>query len=73
MTAIVRSCPSADLHTPAPTGYVAWHEWAEAMSRTHRQRLCSECRGRVIWEPTMTTCALPPTELACIAVRGLVI
>lgn len=23
-----------------PTGYVAWHEWAERMGRTHEQQRC---------------------------------
>jgi hypothetical protein len=66
-------CPRADLHTPAPFGYLAWHEWAEVMSRTHRQRPCPGCDRVSIWEPTMPTCALPPVERACAAVQGLVI
>lgn len=66
-------CLRADLHTPAPTGYLAWHEWAEGMSRTHRQRPCPGCRSLAVWEPTMPTCALPPVEWACVAIRGLVI
>lgn len=67
------SCAQSDLHTPAPAGYIAWQEWAEAMSRTHQQRPCPGCGQRAIWEPTMPTCALPPRETACIAVRGLVL
>lgn len=66
-------CPRADLHTPAPSGYVAWGEWAEAMSRTHRQRACPGCRLLSIWVPTMPTCALPPVERGCVAVRGLTV
>jgi hypothetical protein len=68
-----RPCPRADLHTPAPEGYLAWHEWAEAMSHAHRQRACPGCRLASIWVPTMPTCALPPYERACVAVRGLVV
>ena len=66
-------CPRADLHTPAPTGYLAWHEWAEGMSGTYEQQACPGCRRLFIWEPTMPTCALPPTERACVAVRGMIL
>lgn len=66
-------CPRADLHTPAPFGYLAWHEWAEAMSHTHEQHPCAGCDLLFIWVPTMPTCALPPAERACVAVRRLVV
>jgi len=69
----LRPCPRADLHTPEPAGYLAWHQWAEAMSRTHEQSPCPGCGAVSIWEPTMPTCALPPVERACVAVRGLTI
>lgn len=36
-------------HTPCPTGYVAWHEWAEKMSKTHHQERCSNCGLWAIW------------------------
>ena len=42
-------CPNIGLHTPAPLGYGAWHDWAERMSRTHRQRRCAGCGLFQIW------------------------
>jgi len=38
-------------HTAAPATYLAWHVWAEKMSKTHRQRRCKGCGLYVIWEP----------------------
>lgn len=38
-------------HTYGPTGYLAWHEWAEKMSKTHRQLRCSGCGLWMIWIP----------------------
>ncbi len=26
-----------------PSGYLAWHAWAEQKAKTHRQRQCPEC------------------------------
>jgi hypothetical protein len=37
-------------HTPAPRGYLQWHEWAEKMGKTHRQRQCAGCGLFAIWE-----------------------
>ena len=37
-------------HTPCPSGYVAWHEWAEKKSRTHEQHRCPVCDGWAIWK-----------------------
>lgn len=45
------TCSQAHLHTPAPTGYIQWHEWAEGKSKTHRQRKCPGCGLYRIWEP----------------------
>ena len=39
-------CPNNAQHTPSPRGYVAWHEWAERMRRTHR---VTRCRGCGLW------------------------
>ena len=54
MTAIrdlqtVGVCPNSANHTPAPRGYLAWHEWAERMSQTHEQRRCEVCGLWVVW------------------------
>lgn len=38
-------------HTPAPAGYLAWHEWAEKKSRTHQQGRCPGCGLFLIWQP----------------------
>jgi len=38
-------------HTDCPSGYVAWHAWAEQMSKTHYQRRCKGCGLYAIWEP----------------------
>lgn len=45
------SCPQVDQHTPAPDGYIAWHEWAEEMTKTHRSTRCPGCRLYKIWIP----------------------
>jgi hypothetical protein len=26
-----------------PSGYLAWHEWAEKKAKTHEQRQCPKC------------------------------
>lgn len=38
-------------HTPEPTGYVAWHVWAEEMAKTHKQSRCPGCGLWAIWTP----------------------
>lgn len=46
--------PSLDLackHTPCPTGYVEWHEWAEKKSKTHVQKRCPSCGLWALWVP----------------------
>lgn len=43
-------CPAVETHTACPSGYVAWHEWAERMSKTHRQKRCPVCGLLAIWE-----------------------
>ncbi len=44
-------CPNAAEHTPRPDGFLAWHAWAERMSRTHRQTRCKGCDLYKIWVP----------------------
>jgi hypothetical protein len=47
-------CPNEAEHTPEPHGYLAWHEWADAKSKTHRQTRCSGCGRLAIWKPRKT-------------------
>lgn len=44
-------CPDIEKHTACPSGYLAWHEWAEKMSKTHKQKRCPTCGLWTIWEP----------------------
>lgn len=51
-------CPNIEDHTAfQPEGYLAWHEWAEQMSKTHKQRKCPGCGLYQIWEPRRVTLA----------------
>jgi hypothetical protein len=34
-----------------PPGYVAWHEWADKLSKTHDQLECPNCGSLTIWKP----------------------
>jgi hypothetical protein len=47
-----RPCPRETEHTPSPSGYLAWHEWAEDMSKTHDQVKCQGCGLYSIWQPS---------------------
>lgn len=47
----VDPCPQAEIHTPCPPGYIAWHEWAGMMSKTHRQQRCRGCGLYAVWVP----------------------
>jgi hypothetical protein len=44
-------CPAVETHTACPQGYLAWHEWAERMNKTHRQIRCPSCHLFAIWVP----------------------
>jgi hypothetical protein len=48
---ITAACPLVADHTPGPTGYGSWRQWAEQMTRTHRQATCDGCGGWLIWIP----------------------
>jgi hypothetical protein len=43
-------CTRAHLHTRCPSGYLAWHEWAEKKSRRHYQVKCPGCGRFAIWK-----------------------
>ena len=45
------NCPNAHNHTKAPRGYLAWHEWADEMMKTHTQVICDGCKRYSIWVP----------------------
>lgn len=44
-------CPNFVNHTYGPEGYLAWHEWAEAKAKTHRNTKCPGCGLYKIWTP----------------------
>ena len=44
-------CPTSNLHTPAPAGYVERAEWHEEMAKTHTQKRCPGCKLWKVWEP----------------------
>ncbi len=44
------ACIDKAKHTPDPTGYIAWHEWAEKKARTHTQHQCPTCGFWAIWK-----------------------
>lgn len=44
-------CPTIERHTSSPSGYLAWHEWAERMSKTHRCQRCPTCGFYAVWTP----------------------
>lgn len=49
---VLDNCPNREQHTPAPDGYVAWHEWAARMYREgRRQHRCPGCERLAIWLP----------------------
>lgn len=51
MTSKAEDCPAIEAHAACPSGYLAWHEWAARMTKTHTQRICHACGLWVIWEP----------------------
>jgi hypothetical protein len=48
---IAAACSDFENHTPGPEGYLAWHSWAQMMSKTHRQERCPTCGLWTIWRP----------------------
>jgi len=43
-------CPdAATRHTPCPTSYAGWQEWARKISKTHKQVRCPMCGYLSIW------------------------
>lgn len=74
MRASAQPCPNGADHTPAPAGYLAWHEWAETMSATHQQQRCPGCGLLAIWEPLgEPTAPTPPAERGCRSVRTMTV
>ena len=37
-------------HTPCPSDYVAWHDWAERKAKTHTQHRCPTCGRFAVWK-----------------------
>lgn len=48
------ACRNVEQHTPQPTGYVQWFEWAAEMAATHRQKRCAGCGRFAVWVPLTT-------------------
>lgn len=45
-----KRCPyERDHATDEPEGYLAWHAWAEKMSRTHKVLRCGGCGLFKVW------------------------
>lgn len=44
-------CSKIETHTAGPSGYLAWHAWAERMAKTHEQTKCPGCGFWSIWVP----------------------
>ena len=42
---------SCENHTPCPSGYVEWHDWAEKKMETHKAIKCRGCGLYAIWTP----------------------
>jgi hypothetical protein len=51
MTSLANQQACAPQHTPAPAGYLAWHEWAEKKTETHEPQRCPNCGLWAIWTP----------------------
>ena len=43
---MVRQCRS---RKDEPKDYVSWYRWVERMSRTHRQKQCTQCGTWHVW------------------------
>lgn len=44
-------CSTPEKHTPCPDGYLAWHDWAERMDKTHTSTQCPGCGLWKVWVP----------------------
>lgn len=43
-------CGNVHHHTPAPSGYANWHDWAEQMNLDgYKQVRCPQCDRYEIW------------------------
>lgn len=51
MSKKTQPCPNEADHVDGPEGYLAWHEWAEEMMKTHRQTRCRGCNLWKVWTP----------------------
>ena len=47
-------------HTEQPTAYLAWHQWAQKMRRTHRQTRCPGCGLFYLWKPKRKRAGVTP-------------
>lgn len=51
-------------HTPQPPGYMEWHAWAKAASKTHAQVRCPHCGLWSQWMPKREAKAINKRESA---------
>lgn len=66
------TCPNEATHTPRPSGYIAWFEWAERMSKHFKQVRCGGCGLYAIWvpkDPANPAKLVPPQERGCVAIN----
>lgn len=47
----VGDCSKIENHTACPDNYLAWHDWARGMVRTHKAYRCPDCGFWAIWVP----------------------
>lgn len=44
------ACPSAEVHTPCPDGYIQWHRWADEMeAKGWHSTQCAGCGRYAVW------------------------
>lgn len=61
------TCPRAELHTPAPEGYMARMSWARAMTASgHSQGRCPGCSRYLVWSGLRPVETAGPHEQGCL-------
>lgn len=55
-----------------PRGYIAWTDWASAMSRFFKQEQCPHCQLYVIWRPKMESIDCTELFVDCQQARAII-